>query len=355
MAPGRDVMTTGEEDDGVYVSSGNSFAAPTIAGLVAYWRGLPGIKNGWDEELKKPANVKKCLLYIHRPLFPGNRVDGLDESKLGANKHEPKGRGLNNLFAVPFILSGEYKEKNCLTDPDMHPRCPKGSLADLAPFGAGCDQYTAGPCVEIVPGGLPTNTPGPGAFSDTITFQTGSANVTCAAESPGCGSLCTGFYCGSTATANSSTTLPPDRYGPKNPSHTFNTLTGTTTVRETQATSVTNTSTLSVETIISTMVSETVIVEVTSTIPSRPRAVEAFVTILEDGKTVCVFSIVWFPDTEGQNCLEKQINAGGTECRPIGRIASWTDGLSDMEFVSSTGGSEYTCHLFFAQVMEREV
>lgn len=88
---------------------------------------------------------------------------------------------------------------------------------------------------------------------------------------------------------------------------------------------------------------------------SRPRAVEAFVTILEDGKTACAFSTFCFPDTEGQNCLEKQIDAGGTECRPIGRIASWTDGLSDMEFVSSTGGSEYTCHLFFAQVMEREV
>lgn len=31
MAPGRDVMTTGEEDDGVYVSSGNSFGKyPTL-------------------------------------------------------------------------------------------------------------------------------------------------------------------------------------------------------------------------------------------------------------------------------------------------------------------------------------
>ncbi|CAP59704.1 uncharacterized protein PODANS_1_493 [Podospora anserina S mat+] len=94
MAPGRDVMTTGEEDDGVYVSSGNLFAAPTIACLVAYWRGLLGIKNGWDEELKKPANVKKLLMYMHRPLFPGNRVDGLDESKVGANKNKPKGRDL---------------------------------------------------------------------------------------------------------------------------------------------------------------------------------------------------------------------------------------------------------------------
>lgn len=60
---------------------------------------------------------------------------------------------------------------------------------------------------------------------------------------------------------------------------------------------------------------------------SRPRAVEAFVTILEDGKRVCGFSIFCFPDTEGQNCLEKQIDAGGTECRPIGRIASGTDGF----------------------------
>lgn len=71
-----------------------SIAAPTIACLVAYWRGLPGIKNGWDEELKKPANVKKLLMYMHRPLFPGNRVDGLDESKVGANKNKPKGRDL---------------------------------------------------------------------------------------------------------------------------------------------------------------------------------------------------------------------------------------------------------------------
>ncbi|KAK4202936.1 glucan 1,3-beta-glucosidase, partial [Triangularia verruculosa] len=207
---------------------GNSFSTPLIAGLVAYWRGLQGIKNGWDVELRKPANVKKLLLYMQRPLDPTNLAKGLDKTKVYINPDRDYMRGPDPPL-VPFIWTGEFKGKNCLTDPDIHDRCPKGRLADLQPFGAGCDQYTSGTCVASASKSPPTNTPGPGALSDPITFSTGPATITCAPGSPGCGSVCTGHYCGSTVPSSSSTDLPPDHYDPENPTSPKHTVTAIAT------------------------------------------------------------------------------------------------------------------------------
>ncbi|KAK0732417.1 hypothetical protein B0T21DRAFT_291610, partial [Apiosordaria backusii] len=82
MAPAYAVHSGYSETGIVYGAVGNSFATPTIAGLVAYWRGLPDIKNGWGEELKKPANVKKLLQFMHRSIDPKNLAKGLDRSKV---------------------------------------------------------------------------------------------------------------------------------------------------------------------------------------------------------------------------------------------------------------------------------
>ncbi|KAK0732418.1 hypothetical protein B0T21DRAFT_248064, partial [Apiosordaria backusii] len=79
----------------------------------------------------------------------------------------------------------------------------------------------------------------------------------------------------------------------------------------------------------------------------RSTVKEVFVTIMEDDKLACAFSL-FCHTTEGADCLEKEIPEDGIQCL-TGRITSWTNGFSDMEFVSNTGGSDYTYHLFFAQ------
>lgn len=198
-----------------------------IAGLVAYWRGLPGIKNGWGDELKKPANVKKLLLYMQRAIEEQNLPPNLDASQVTFDEDAYE-EDRWDLPQVPFIWTGMHNKKDCLVNPDAHPSCPDGSLSNLEPFGAGCMQPgtpdTAGRKIVARAGGVcvlrpgsgdtGSNGPGPGAIGDPITYSPGPASPTCVPGSPGCGTLCTGYYC-----VPSPTGFPPDRWDPEDPAH----------------------------------------------------------------------------------------------------------------------------------------
>jgi hypothetical protein len=195
-----------------------------IAGLVAYWRGLPNIANGWAEELKKPANVKKLLLYMQRVILDEDLAENLDETQVffddteGERYYIPRSRR-DVLDKVPFIWTGNHEGKNCLMDPNAHPSCPQGRLEDLPPFGAGCTQADAdGSRIAKRAGGVcvvrPGSGRGPGAIGDPITFSPGPASPTCVPGSLGCGTLCTGYYC-----IPSPTGFPPDHWDPEDPAH----------------------------------------------------------------------------------------------------------------------------------------
>ncbi|KAK4118088.1 hypothetical protein N657DRAFT_557527, partial [Parathielavia appendiculata] len=82
MAPAFQLYLADTPDAIVWGGIGNSFATPLVAGLVAYWRSLPNIANGWGEELKKPANVKKLLRYMQRVILDEDLARGLDKSQV---------------------------------------------------------------------------------------------------------------------------------------------------------------------------------------------------------------------------------------------------------------------------------
>ncbi|KAI9148707.1 glucan 1,3-beta-glucosidase precursor [Paramyrothecium foliicola] len=240
MAPGYDITIASTGEGGLYFyrHHGNSFAAPLVAGIVAYWRGLPNLANEWKEELKSPSNVKKLLMYMQRPIVEENLVEGLDGTQIFIKDFEdyPDDR----LGPIPFIWTGSVGENNCLQDPTIHPSCPQGSLSNLQPFGAGCQQPGAGDsernpslserphqedrlaaraegvCVLRPDSGRnePGKGPGPGAIGDPITFSPGGPSPTCVAGSPDCGTLCKGFYCTPFPTG-----VPPGRWDPQDPAH----------------------------------------------------------------------------------------------------------------------------------------
>lgn len=181
--------------------------------------------NGWDQELRDPSNVKKLLMYMQRPIEMDNLPDDLRDN-IDSEIPFPNipGIDLSNVREAPSIWTGQYGDKNCLQDPSIHPSCPQGRLADLVPHGAGCQQPGSGSggnkiaardgavCV-IREGAEGGDEPGSG-MGDPITYSPGPASPTCAPGSPGCGTLCTGYYC-----VPSPSGFPPDRWDPEDPAH----------------------------------------------------------------------------------------------------------------------------------------
>ncbi|KAF2992905.1 hypothetical protein E8E14_000151 [Neopestalotiopsis sp. 37M] len=114
-APGWDVNVPGGG-----TADGASLAAPLVAGVIAYWRGLPNMKQQWKDELRDPANVKKLVRFMQRNIpSPGIDVNRGEQPWLD----KPQ---------VPFIWTGRVKDGDCLVDPTLK-GCPvfTESLADL--------------------------------------------------------------------------------------------------------------------------------------------------------------------------------------------------------------------------------
>ncbi|KAK7943020.1 Glucan 1-3-beta-glucosidase [Apiospora aurea] len=201
MAPGWQTYAA-EVGGEIAQANGNSLAAPMVSALVAYWRGLPNKKGNWARELEDPANVKKLLAFMQRPLRANMRKVGIGA---GLGDFPPKQK-------VPFIWTGQYNQQDCLVNPDGNKRCPRGSLSNLQPGGAcplrkrqdgGGDGDSCG-----LPGG---GGGGDDTIGDPITYRPGSPSPTCTS---GCGTLCRGYYC-----VPSPTGFPPDYYDPKDPNH----------------------------------------------------------------------------------------------------------------------------------------
>ncbi|KAK4120931.1 hypothetical protein N657DRAFT_148252 [Parathielavia appendiculata] len=161
---------------------------------------------------------------MQRVILDEDLALGLDKSQVFFDDEEDAEYNFpadhRNLDKVPFIWSGTHSGENCLVNPDAHPSCPRGKIEDLEPFGAGCSQpgtpsqrlaRRAGVCV-VRPGNGGGR--GPGAIGDPITFRPGPASPTCVPGSPGCGTLCRGYYC-----VPQPTGFPPDRWDPEDPAH----------------------------------------------------------------------------------------------------------------------------------------
>ncbi|KAH7302825.1 hypothetical protein B0I35DRAFT_485623 [Stachybotrys elegans] len=214
MAPSHETFAAFEPSTITGGHTGNSVAAPLVAGLVAYWRGLPNIQNGWGDELKDPANVKKLLLYMQRPIPKNKLVNRLTEYQVMEAGRRPN--------PIPFIWTGVHNGKNCLQNPAAHPSCPRDRIQNLVPNGASCQQSGSGAralfaradevCV-LRPGSANGNGPGQGALDNPITFTPGPASPTCNPGSPGCGTACTGFFCGPSPSG-----YPPGYFDPEGPS-----------------------------------------------------------------------------------------------------------------------------------------
>ncbi|KAK4040087.1 pectate lyase superfamily protein-domain-containing protein [Parachaetomium inaequale] len=177
-APGERVNVPADPVGGYTVRSGTSYAAPLVAGLVAYYRGLP-LPEPWKAQLQKPRNVKALITHFQRPL------DITDPSVV------PDAFGPQEV--KPIIWNGQVFDHSCLLD---------------RPFN-GDDA-----CGDALPADLGTLSPARGQGSpgaqggQTITYHSGAPSPTCTTK---CGTLCTGYYCEPNPTGK-----PPDFTDPVN-------------------------------------------------------------------------------------------------------------------------------------------
>jgi chitinase len=206
-------------------------AAPMVAGLVAYFRALPG----WQNRLDSPAEVKRLLLKMQRTVqvpFNQNRGSGPTTDNRG-NKYGP---------VVSMVWNGQLSDTvSCLAQPDA-PGCPTIDLNDPTPVGDICANPPAarrrgetddtnlaarqdGDSCPLDPGGGGGGGGGggPGGTGDgqgptkTITYRSGTPSPTC---TTGCGTLCTDYWCrppadrtGQPPFFTDPTNLPPDPTG----------------------------------------------------------------------------------------------------------------------------------------------
>lgn len=132
-------------------------ASPMIAGLVAYFRGLPSEK--WSSALRDPSNVAQLVRNLVRPLTINDpdtqSTDGAPDS---------------------LVWNGQIEGESCLV------KNIQGCPSWLSPGGGSGSGGSAG--------------------GSQYTFEQGSPSPTCTA---GCGVLCTGYYCDAEPTGS-----PPD-------------------------------------------------------------------------------------------------------------------------------------------------
>ncbi|KAI9159157.1 Glucan 1,3-beta-glucosidase [Paramyrothecium foliicola] len=147
-------------------ASGTSFAAPMVAGLVAYIRALPITHGKWD--FKNHAVVKDVIERLSRKLTI--QVPNVESDDL----------------APPVVWNGQILDVNCFL------QSAKGCPEWLSP-GSGSGDGSGG-------SGNGDNGNGP---DGQFTYHSGAPDPTC--KGIDCGKLCKGYYCEPTPSG-----FPPD-------------------------------------------------------------------------------------------------------------------------------------------------
>lgn len=210
-------------------------AAPKVAGIIAYWRSLPG---PFQEALKKPENVKKLVIYFHHR-YDIIEYPSLQKKQIAAwDKRPVIWNGQVQWFNY---TTNRLQTMNCLTDwdtrhlwddqlvcdglnPDMD-QMPDDDGQTVEP-DMGCNDISGSqPEPPAASSSLRrralhrdsdscTRQP-PGSGQQSLTFSSASvAQPTCSADGGCGGTLCTGYYC-----APSPTGTPPDHHDPQDPNN----------------------------------------------------------------------------------------------------------------------------------------
>ena len=165
-------------------------ASPLVAGLVAYYRGLP-LSEPWKTQLQKPRNVKALITHFHR------RLHTEDPSVL------PEVEGRQDI--KPIIWNAQVMDHSCLLDRPFagDDACGPPLPADLSTL-----PLDGGESVKGNGDGSQHGSGQGGRIGSTITYQPGKPSPTCTTQ---CGTLCTGYYCKPNPTGK-----PPDFTDPVN-------------------------------------------------------------------------------------------------------------------------------------------
>ncbi|KAL2134442.1 hypothetical protein VTI74DRAFT_154 [Chaetomium olivicolor] len=225
-APGHGVETA-KQGGGMESATGTSYAAPLVAGLVAYFRALPNLR----AELETPSTVKKLVQKMGRTVQMG----------MEAQSPEPSVDSRGNRYGrvVAPVWNGQLTDSvSCLVQMNA-PGCPVINLNDNTPIGDICannpitrkrgisdndddqaQQANQTLAIRQEGGNCPLD-PGLGGGNGggqgptrTITYASGTPSPTCTAN---CGTLCTGYWCRPASDRPSQpphftdpTNLPPD-------------------------------------------------------------------------------------------------------------------------------------------------
>ncbi|KAK4135979.1 subtilisin-like protein [Trichocladium antarcticum] len=175
-APGQDVHAA-KLDGSLQAESGTSYSSPMVAGLVAYFRALPG----FGSQLDDPARVKMLVKKMRRT------VQILKKPHSRPNK--------------PVIWNGQLSDDvTCITLGDTPPGCPKIDIDDETPLDDLVCATANGLAVRQIGGSCPID-PGNGGGgggqpsqgpTKIITYNSGTPSPTCTS---GCGKLCTDYWC----------------------------------------------------------------------------------------------------------------------------------------------------------------
>ncbi|KAK8067581.1 glycan 1-3-beta-glucosidase precursor [Apiospora saccharicola] len=245
-AGGVDFQGTGPGGAGYDLIKGTSFAAPQVAALAGYFKGLP---SRWQAELNQgnsdgPKAVKAMIRALQRDINSKITVRPPTE-KFQLVWNGMSGTDFNCLVNPP---QGDDADGTCPDLPDRigdytpPPAC--GRVAAFAGTGAGFGSgllpefmamggegnSTNGTAIRMMAmakrqSGGSCTLPGEGSGGQQISVTTGpTAGPTCAAGPDGCGGhVCSGYWCAPTPTG-----LPPGFQDPKDPSSTGFSATPTT-------------------------------------------------------------------------------------------------------------------------------
>ena len=168
-----------------------SAATPLVAGLAAYFRGLP-LPDPWKKQLQKPKTVKTLIAHFHH-------------RRLDINDPDIPPNPWRLLDKKPVIWNAQIFEKSCLLD---RPFVGGKACGDPLPPDLGSLSPTGGEPVQGNGDGSGYPSGHGAAGGRTITYRSGAPSPTCTTK---CGTLCTGYYCQPNPTGK-----PPDFTDPVN-------------------------------------------------------------------------------------------------------------------------------------------